>query len=114
MSELDSERLLETCCRNDGADILLVPGKPPFIRMKDFWRPLDAPLIELEEINSMAHERFRAGTGLLDECTYADFWYRDVAMFRALAFGYPATTLLIFARIQPPAPPANPAIPSIP
>jgi hypothetical protein len=41
MAALALDRLMETCVRNGGTDIVLIPGMPAFVRLEDGLRPLE-------------------------------------------------------------------------
>lgn len=99
MSAIEWDRLLETLYQSNATDALLRPGSPPLIRL-DGWRALrvGAPL-SADDVVVMAADRIgRLADGELDGYSYRDFRYGEVAWFRAIAFDYPQTTLLIVAR----------------
>jgi hypothetical protein len=114
MSSFDWDRLLETCHTNDADLALLVPGSPPLIRIADSWRALQVPALTSDEIVDLAaqqlHPKPDAQTD--DGYAYSDFQYRDVALFRAMAFGFPQTKLLVLSRFAQPPPPPRPDSPS--
>lgn len=84
------DRLLETCCRRDATDIMLIPGSPPLIRMAEAWRALRAETVHLHDAVSLAAERFGAESdGERDGYAYISFAFGDLGRFRAMAFGYP-------------------------
>ncbi len=93
------DRLLETWVRRNATDILLSPGTSPLIRLADSWRPLQVPPVDVETIRALASEQLGENpAGREDGYSYSDFGHGDVARFRATAFGYPATNVLLIAR----------------
>lgn len=48
-------RLLETC-RQQGTDLLFVPGSPPMVRTPTDWRSLQRPPLSTDDVRSMAVE----------------------------------------------------------
>jgi Tfp pilus assembly pilus retraction ATPase PilT len=99
MASLQWDRLLETCYRRNASDILLSPGSPPMIRLSESWRTLQAPPVDTAAIQALVAERFvTAPDGEHDGYAYSDFAYKGMRRFRAMAFGYPATFLLLIAR----------------
>ena len=98
MASLQWARLLETCCRRDASDLLLTVGSPPMIRLRESWRALQVPPLDVAALQVLAEERL--GTrpdGEADGFAYSHFRYGD-AGFRAMAFGYPDTKLLLVAK----------------
>src|SRR3954468_1663716 len=97
MAVLRWDRLLETCCRKEATDILLRPGSPPLLRSAKGWQALALPPLLPEDVIELAEEAMRLGAPKPTEHghTYCDFLHDDKAGFRAMAFGYPETTLLI-------------------
>ncbi len=62
---------------------------------------MQAPSVDTAAIQAMVAERFGAAPdGERDGYAYSDFHYGDIARFRAMAFGYPTTFLLLIARQQ--------------
>jgi hypothetical protein len=60
---------------------------------------LQAPLVEIIALRALANERLAPNPdGQGDGYAYSDFRFGDAARFRALAFGYPATSVLLVAR----------------
>jgi len=107
MPDLPIDRFLETCYRNDGAtEVRVEAGSQPLIRVNDDWRTLQTRRLLLEDVQRMAKELF--GTERLSEskgCCIVDFWFGNVARFRAMAFGFPETTAMLLQRLKnPPAP----------
>ena len=114
MPRLAWDRLLETYCRRDASVMLFVPGSPPILHIGQDWRPLQVPPLEAADVVEMAAERMSpAPDGEAAGYAYSDFWYGDVAYFRAMAFGHPETRLLVVSRTQPDRPPSrNPPSPN--
>jgi hypothetical protein len=98
------DRLLETC-HKQGTDLLFVPGSPPLVRTASQWRALELPPLIPEEIRSLATEALKgAPHAETNGYSYCDFWYGDVEYFRAVAFGFPETTVFMVARLPKPRP----------
>jgi Tfp pilus assembly pilus retraction ATPase PilT len=100
MAKLQWDRLLETCFKQGATDILLAPDCPPLLRIAIQWRAihLDEPLTRADLV-ALAKERLGPKPGgETDDYTFSDFAYGNVARFRAMAFGYPETALLLIAR----------------
>lgn len=98
MASLQWDRLLETCCRRDATDLLLIAGSPPMIRLRELWRALQVPPLDIAALQVLADERF--GTrpdGEGDGYAYSDFRH-DEARFRAMAFGHPDTRVLLVSK----------------
>ncbi len=96
---LQWDRLLETCFRRNASDILLSPGASPMIRLAESWRALQVPPVDPATIQALASEQLGAHpAGREEGYSYADFSYGDVGRFRATAFGYPATNVLLISR----------------
>ena len=94
-------RVLETCCRLHAADALLTPGSPPLVRHYGVWRSLKSPRVLMSDVVSMAMETVGARPSAgADGYTYTDFNFGNVARFRAMAFGYPQTTLLLLVHLS--------------
>src|SRR4051812_29013684 len=99
MSPLQWDRMLETCYRQDATDLLFVPGPPPMVRLRTSWRALELPPVDAAAVQALANERIGAEPdGRADGYAYSDFSYGDVIRFRAMAFGYPFTDVLVIAR----------------
>jgi hypothetical protein len=98
-------RLLETS-RNHGGDLLLVPGSPPLVRTGDDWRALMLPPLYPADVQAHATDCLDgAGTLSDDGYTYRDFPYArgtDTLDFRARAFAYPNTSVLLVSRLPDP------------
>jgi Tfp pilus assembly pilus retraction ATPase PilT len=113
MAGLPLERLLETCVRNNATDMRLVPDAPPQIRTTQGWRALSIPPATAADIALLAEDILTRAPSCLqgNGYTYLDFWYGDVAYFRAMAYGHPDTTALVLMRLVPPSepPPTSPA-----
>ncbi len=87
---------------------LLAPGSPPVLRVGQSWQSLEVPPLEPEDVKTMAAEVLRGKPkSETDGYAYTDFWYGDVAFFRAMAFGYPETTLLVVSPTTPTRPPPD-------
>jgi Tfp pilus assembly ATPase PilU len=94
------DRLLETCSHNDASDLLLVPGSPPLIRLKEEWRVLSLPPLEMDQIRSMVEERMSGcSVAAKDGSIWWDIQHSDGSIFRISAFGYPETKVLLMARL---------------
>jgi Tfp pilus assembly pilus retraction ATPase PilT len=96
---LQWDRLLETCYRRNASDILLSPGASPMIRMAESWRSLQVPPLDAATIQALASKQLGENpVGHEDGYSYADFRFRDMGRFRATAFGYPTTNVLLISR----------------
>ena len=108
MASLQWDRLLETCYRRNATDILLSPGASPMIRLAESWRSLQAPAVDAATIRALASEQLGENpAGRAEGYAYADFDYGDAGdagRFRATAFGYPATHVLLISRYSSEAP----------
>jgi Tfp pilus assembly pilus retraction ATPase PilT len=104
MPGIQLDRLLETCCRNDGAtDMLLLAGSRPLIRINEVWRVVQVEPLQPEDVQLLVKDRFRTSPlGEIDGYTVTDFWFGKVARFRAMAIGFPNTTALILSRLREP------------
>ena len=105
------DRLLETCCARNATDILLSPGSPPLLRLADKWHTLQVPAVDVTAIQTLVSEQLAAKPdGEVDGYAYWDFQFRRVfclppgtlaapicRRFRATAFGYPATNVLLIS-----------------
>jgi Tfp pilus assembly pilus retraction ATPase PilT len=93
-------KLLETCLRQQGTDLLFVPGSPPLVRTDADWRTFELPPLAPGDVKSMASE-FLGGPNRkeADGYTYCHFPYRDTH-FRLRAFNYPDTVLLVVSIID--------------
>jgi len=105
MAKVAWDRLLETCQTRDADVALLVPGSPPLLRVGETWRALGVPAIEKQDVADLVSE-LREPDGQMDGYAYRYFWYRNVAFFHTMAFGYPDTVALVVSRAAPPRPPA--------
>jgi Tfp pilus assembly pilus retraction ATPase PilT len=120
MASLQWDRLLETCCRSNATDLLLIPGSPPLIRLDELWRSLQVNATHLEEIRALATELLGANPrGRADGYAFSSFRFGKSDRFRAMAIGFPDTTALVVSRH--PYPPesgsfvaVNPAAPLVP
>jgi Tfp pilus assembly pilus retraction ATPase PilT len=109
MAAIAWDRLLETCCRRHADVMLLTAGCPPMLHIEGIWRTLQTPPLEPGDVKAMATEVLDPKPEQQMGYAYSDFWYGDVAFFRAMAFGYPETTLLIVSpTAQTRQPPADP------
>ena len=96
---LQWDRLLETCYRRNASDILLCPGASPMIRLTESWRALQVLPVDAATIQALARERLGENpAGREEGCSYVDFDYVDAGRFRATAFGYPGTNVLLISR----------------
>src|SRR3712207_2399379 len=101
MASLAWDRLLETCSSRNASDVLLMPGFAPSIRLQDEVRTLQVPPVEPADLEHLLREIFPAPPAVpasTDEYAYQDFSYGETVWFRALAFGYPQTKLLLVMR----------------
>ncbi len=114
MATIAWDRLLETCYKRKADVALLAPGSPPVVRVDQSWRSLQVSPLEPGDVKAMASEILRPGPEAeADGYAYRDFWFGDVAFFRAMAFGYPETTLLVVSPTAPTRPPpADPRFPN--
>ena len=98
-------RLLETS-RNHGGDLLLIPGSPPLVRTGDDWRALMLPPLSPADVQALATDCLSdVATTSDDGFTYRDFPCGagpDTIHFRARAFAYPNTSVLLVGRIPDP------------
>jgi Tfp pilus assembly pilus retraction ATPase PilT len=99
MASLNWDRLLESCYRRNATDILLSPGASPMIRLAESWRSFQVPPADAATIQALASEQLGANpTGSEEGYSYSDFSYGEAGRFRATAFGYPATSVLLISR----------------
>jgi hypothetical protein len=92
------DRILETCWRQRGTDIVFAPNRRPLLRTDDGWHELQTTPLSHNDIKALAEERLSSRVdGNEGVYSYTDFRYWDVATFRAIAFGYPETTLLVIS-----------------
>jgi len=102
MASLQWDRLLETCYRRNASDVLLSPGASPMIRLAESWRSLQVPAADAATIRALASELLGENpAGREEGYAYSDFDYGDAGdatRFRATAFGYPATNVLLISR----------------
>jgi hypothetical protein len=106
MSKLAWDRLLETAHVHK-ADLLLVPGSPPLLRMPSHLRSLSVPVLDDQDVISLAREMFSTGaSGDGDGYTWFDSRYLHDTndWFRLMAFGYPQTKFLMVIHIPPATP----------
>ena len=114
------DRLLETCYRRDADVALVTAGSPPLLKLGEQWRALQMPPLEVDDVTSLASELLRPKQGEADGYAYIEFSYGDVASYRVMAFGFPATRLLVVSRSRgsrpppPPPPPPPPFDPRLP
>jgi hypothetical protein len=99
MGKVAWDRLLETCYQR-GSDLLFVPGNPILVRSPRPWQSLQLPALSPHDVRTMAAERVSATHVAVDGYAVQDFWYGDAAQFRATAFGYPETTVLLVSRLR--------------
>jgi len=98
------DRLLNTTYLRNAEELLLISGSPPLLRMPDRLRALALPALDQSEVASLTAEML-ADRSTPSEAGYASFEFRYVhdgdrtAWFRATAFGYPNTQLLLVTRI---------------
>ena len=98
MAAVQWDRLLETCYRRGGTDLLLTPGSSPMIRLADAWHDLQAPILEREEVEVAAREKIAEPDGKADGYAYSDICHSRAGKFRVTAFGYPQAKLLLVTR----------------
>ena len=98
-TRISLDRLLETCSRQHASDVLIAPNSQVLIRLQDSWRVLPTLNAESGDIVRMCAELF-VGDEVKQQPGYAsvDFSFGDLARFRAMAFGFPATKVLVIAR----------------
>jgi hypothetical protein len=81
------------------------------IRLAESWRSLQVPPLDVETIRALARQQLGDNpTGREEGYAYSDFLHREVncqlqpvespaiTRFRATAFGYPATNVLLISR----------------
>lgn len=109
MAAPEWDHLLETLYRRKGADMLLIPGSAPLLRLGKDWRELQTPPLQPEEIQLMAAERLvpRSRVCTATGYAYTDFWHSNVAYFRIMAFGYPETKMILITPRPSEPPPVN-------
>jgi hypothetical protein len=95
------DRFLETCCRRKGTDIVFAPNRRPVLRTNDGWMEFQSDTVSPSGIKALADDRLSVRVdGNVEVYAYSDFRYGDEATFRAIAFGYPDTNLLVISRID--------------
>jgi hypothetical protein len=78
------------------------------LRLRDVWRALKTVCAEPDDPQQLAEMCFQQRTpGKSEGHAYIDFSFGNVARFRAMAFGFPKTTMLLFSRLDG-LPPASP------
>jgi Tfp pilus assembly pilus retraction ATPase PilT len=93
------DRLLETCFRQGGTAMLITVGSPPFIQIAELWRAMQIDPLARRDLVGLAEQVLGSGRGSQrDGYAYLDFAYGNVARFRAMAFGYPKTSVLLISR----------------
>jgi Tfp pilus assembly pilus retraction ATPase PilT len=99
MAALAWDRIMETCVRNRGTDIVLVPGMPPFVRLEGGLRALSVEPVSASDIAQMLLEL--KPPDQLNPDGYLDFFtpYR-ADCFRVASFGIPSPHCMILA-LQP-------------
>ena len=107
MATMAWDRLMETCVRNRGTDIVLIPGMPPFVRMQAGLRQLMVEPVSAVDIAQMLLELSPpdqlSPEGYLDFCTP----YRG-DQFRVASFGIPEPRCTILALLPRPKPADDP------
>jgi Tfp pilus assembly pilus retraction ATPase PilT len=101
MTQIQWDRLLATAAVRGASDILLSPGVEPMIRRSDSWQPLQTSPVEATALQAIVDAHLGPKPdGQAEQYAYWDFRFGDDAVrFRAYAFGYPATRLLLIARL---------------
>jgi len=106
MAALVWDRLLETLSRNNGTNILLVPGSPPMLQIAQQMQALSVPPLAESDVHALAEEMLsKKVSGTADGYAWVDFnFLHDAsAWFRIMAFGYPDTKVVMVTRqVQPP------------
>jgi Tfp pilus assembly pilus retraction ATPase PilT len=103
MAALQWDRLLATCTVRRASDILLSPGVQPLLRQTESWSPLQASPVDAAYLQQLVDAHLGAKPdGQTGDYAFWDFRFGDdPARFRAAAFGYPATRLLLITRFPP-------------
>ena len=99
MTNISLDRLLETCQRNNATEALLVPGANPVVRLDQGWRALATKRLTLSDVVSMADAAVGRKPVQSDGYSHHDFKYGK-ARFRAVAFGYPKTRVLLLVHLS--------------
>jgi twitching motility protein PilT len=96
MAALALDRLMETCVRNGGTDIVLIPGMPAFVRLEDGLRPLMIEPVSADDIAQILLELKPPDQVSPDG--YLDFFtpYRG-DRFRVASFGTPSPQCTILS-----------------
>ncbi|HEY7117128.1 MAG TPA: hypothetical protein VH475_11100 [Tepidisphaeraceae bacterium] len=96
-------KFLQTCYVNGGTDLVLAPGVAPLMRRDGGWHRLEIPPLGPDDIKKIAADLLYAQPFARNR-TYAfvDFAYADLARFRATAFDYPDTSVVVITRIDAP------------
>ena len=101
MAALVWDRLLETLSRNNGTNLLLVPGSPPMLQIAQQMQALSVPPLSESDVLALAEEMLsKKVSGTADGYTWLDFNFLHDAgtWFRIMAFGYPDTKVVMVTR----------------
>ncbi len=113
MSTLNWARIMETCVKRRGSDILLRPGSAPFLRCPTGLRQFAVDKLSQIDIALMVSELLPdlGGTQEVDGYLSFDTPYGDIAWFRVAVFGYPNPSLVLLMRLPAVPSPEPPSIP---
>jgi Tfp pilus assembly pilus retraction ATPase PilT len=102
VKKLAWDRVLETCVRNDGEAIVLVPGAEPLLRVWNGLRALQVPPLEREQLSTLLgeiypseHEERSTEFGHLA----FDLRYGSDYQFRVAVFGGRPPAAMLLARV---------------
>jgi Tfp pilus assembly pilus retraction ATPase PilT len=101
MPALVWDRLLETLSKNNGTNLLLVPGSPPMLQIAQQMQALSVPPLAGDDVHALPEEMLsKKVSGTADGYTWLDFnFLHDAgAWFRIMAFGYPDTKVVMVTR----------------
>jgi Tfp pilus assembly pilus retraction ATPase PilT len=104
MPTIEWERLMETCITNNGSDVILRSGSPPFLRGKTGLQAMRIPPVSVSDLAAMVAGLLPSHDLRPNEYGYRglDVPYGD-EVFRAAVFGDPNPSLVLLMRMPKPA-----------
>jgi len=109
MPAMQWDRLMETCVKENGRDILLTAGLPPQLRLDRGLASLQVPPLDQKDVEEMV-ESFRRPPATVgadpydynwaEGYRYLDVTYRDGQVFRAAVFGQFPSAFILLMRLE--------------
>lgn len=110
MAVVKWDRLMETCIKQGGTEVLLTTGSPPQLRVGGGLSALRLAPLSGRDIEELA-ESFCAPPAVVDDTgryqyaqadgyLFIDVAYRDGHVFRAAVFGQPSPSLILLIRLD--------------